>query len=71
MNIGTPRRTNFGDLVKWKVGSRSPHCPRLATRREAAQRGVHVVDLPAYIDKRREAALKECRQLAGTTYETA
>ncbi len=34
---------------------------------QKAQRGVHLVDLAAYIDKRRAAALKECRQLAGTT----
>ena len=34
---------------------------------QKAQRGVHLVDLAAYIDKRREAALKECRQLTGTT----
>ncbi len=34
---------------------------------QKAQRGVHLVDLAAYIDKRREAALKECRQLNGTT----
>jgi hypothetical protein len=35
---------------------------------QKAQRGVHLVDLAAYIDKRREAALKERRQLTGTTY---
>jgi Pyocin activator protein PrtN len=34
---------------------------------QKAQRGVHLVDLAAYIDKRRAAALKECRQLTGTT----
>jgi hypothetical protein len=34
---------------------------------QKAQRGVHLIDLAAYIDKRRGAALKECRQLAGTT----
>jgi Pyocin activator protein PrtN len=34
---------------------------------QKAQQGVHLVDLAAYIDKRREAALKECHQLAGTT----
>ncbi len=34
---------------------------------QKAQRGVHLVDLAAYIDKRRAAALKECRQLCGTT----
>jgi len=34
---------------------------------QKAQRGVHLVDLAVYIDKRREAALKECGQLAGTT----
>jgi hypothetical protein len=34
---------------------------------QKAQRGVHLVDLAAYIDKRRTAALKECRQLAGIT----
>jgi pyocin activator protein PrtN len=33
---------------------------------QKAQRGVHLVDLAAYIDKRRPAALKECLQLAGT-----
>jgi Pyocin activator protein PrtN len=34
---------------------------------QKAQRGVHLVDLAAYIDKRRAVALKECRQLTGTT----
>ncbi len=34
---------------------------------QKAQRGVHLVDLAAYIDKRRAAALKECHQLTGTT----
>jgi Pyocin activator protein PrtN len=34
---------------------------------QKAQRGVHLVDLAAYIDKRRAAAIKECRQLTGTT----
>ena len=34
---------------------------------QKSQRGVHLVDLATYIDKRREAALKECRQLCGTT----
>jgi hypothetical protein len=33
---------------------------------QKAQRGVHLVDLAAYIDKRRAAAVKECRQLTGT-----
>jgi hypothetical protein len=32
---------------------------------QKAQRGVHLVDLAAYIDKRRAAAIKECRQLTG------
>ena len=34
---------------------------------QKAQRGVHLVDLAAYIDKRRGAAVKECRQLTGQT----
>jgi hypothetical protein len=34
---------------------------------QKAQRGVHLVDLAAYIDKRRAAAIKECRQLCRTT----
>ena len=34
---------------------------------QKAQRGVHLVDLAAYIDQRRAAAMKECRQLTGTT----
>ena len=36
-------------------------------RIEASQKsakGIHLTDLAAYIDARREAALKECRQLA-------
>jgi hypothetical protein len=33
---------------------------------QKAQRGVHLSDLAAYIDKRRAAAIKECLQLAGT-----
>jgi hypothetical protein len=33
---------------------------------QKAQRGVHLVDLAAYIDKRRAAAVGECRQLCGT-----
>jgi len=32
---------------------------------QKAQRGVHLVDLATYIDKRRSAALKECQQLTG------
>jgi Pyocin activator protein PrtN len=32
---------------------------------QKAARGVHRVDLGAYIDKQRELALKECRQLSG------
>jgi hypothetical protein len=34
---------------------------------QKSQRGVHLVDLAAYIDKRRAAAVKECSQLAGPT----
>jgi hypothetical protein len=34
---------------------------------QKSQRGVHLVDLAAYIDKRRAAAVKECQQLAGAT----
>ncbi len=34
---------------------------------QKAQRGVHLVDLANYIDKRRGAAVKECRQLSGQT----
>src|SRR5690242_14701371 len=32
---------------------------------QKAHRGVHVTDLAEYIDKRRAAAVKECRQLTG------
>src|SRR6476661_5421099 len=32
---------------------------------QKAQRGIHLVDLAAYIDKRRDAAVKECCQLTG------
>jgi hypothetical protein len=34
---------------------------------QKSQRGVHLVDLAAYIDKRRAAAIKERDQLCGTT----
>jgi hypothetical protein len=39
-------------------------------RMEASQKaakGVHLIDLAAYLDKRREAALKEAEQIAGAT----
>ena len=32
---------------------------------QKSAKGVHVADLAEYIDVRREAALKECRQLCG------
>ena len=32
---------------------------------QKAHRGVHLADLADYIDKRRAAAIKECRQLTG------
>lgn len=32
---------------------------------QKALRGVHAVDLANYIDSRRQAAIKECRQLCG------
>jgi hypothetical protein len=32
---------------------------------QKAARGVHLSDLADYLDKQREAALKECRQLSG------
>ena len=34
---------------------------------QKAARGVHLVDLAAYIDKQREMALKESAQLSGTS----
>jgi hypothetical protein len=34
---------------------------------QKAQRGVHLVDLAAYIDERRDAAIKECRKLTRQT----
>jgi hypothetical protein len=34
---------------------------------QKAQRGVHLVDLAIYIDQRRSAAIKECKQLTGQT----
>jgi Pyocin activator protein PrtN len=34
---------------------------------QKAQRGVHLADLAAYIDRRRAAAIKERDQLCGTT----
>jgi hypothetical protein len=34
-------------------------------RSQKAQHGVHLADLADYIEKRRAAAIKECRQLTG------
>jgi hypothetical protein len=34
-------------------------------RSQKAQRGVHLADLADYIEKRRAAAIRECRQLTG------
>ena len=51
------RKTLRGDIVLPIV--------RIETSQKA-QRGVHLVDLAAYIEKRRTAALKECQQLCGT-----
>jgi hypothetical protein len=39
---------------------------RMETSQKAA-RGVHLGDLADYLDQRRAAALKECRQLTGAT----
>ena len=33
---------------------------------QKSARGVHLSDLANYLDKRREAALKECQQLCGS-----
>jgi hypothetical protein len=38
---------------------------RIEGANQKAAKGIHLVDLAAYIDKRREAAVKEARQLAG------
>lgn len=49
-----------------KVGAGEIEIP--VTRMEASQksaRGVHLQDLAAYLDKRREAALREMRALCG------
>jgi hypothetical protein len=60
----------FGGLDKdtflRKVGKGEIRLPVI--RMEQSQkgaRGVHVEDLARYVDERREAALKEMRQLAG------
>jgi len=34
-------------------------------RSQKSARGVHLSDLAEYIDKRRDAAIKECKQLCG------
>jgi hypothetical protein len=48
--------SNDGALLRFQIGSRQA---------QKAQRGVYLVDLAAYIDKRRAAAVKECHQLTG------
>lgn len=37
---------------------------RMEATSQKCAKGVHLTDLAAYLDARREAALKECRQLA-------
>jgi hypothetical protein len=50
------RKVNEGDIAIPLV--------RIEASQKSAM-GVHLQDLAAYIDKRREAAQKECRQLTG------
>lgn len=38
---------------------------RIESGSQKAAKGVHVADLANYIDARREAAIKECKQLEG------
>ena len=70
--IDLVRRDFFGHLIVDKLlrkclrGDLALPIVRIETSQKA-QRGVHLVDLAAYIDKRPAAALKECRQLTGTT----
>jgi hypothetical protein len=40
---------------------------RCARYLQKTDQALHLVDLAAYIDKRRAAAVKECSQLCGTT----
>jgi len=65
-------RDFFGHLTVEKFLRKAPRgeialpIVRIETSQKA-QRGVHLVDLAAYIDKRRVAAVKECRQLCAPT----
>lgn len=64
-------RDYFGGLDKdsflRKVGAGEISLPviRMEVKSQKGARGVHVEDLAAWIDARREAALKEMRQLHG------
>ena len=63
-------RDYFGHLTEEKLlrkvlsGDISLPITRIEASQKAA-RGVHIADLADYIDKQREAALKESRQLSG------
>ena|ERR1700676_2775833 len=64
-------RDFFGHLTVEKLlrkalrGDIAPPIVRIETSQKA-HRGVHLIDLAAYIDKRRAAVVRECRQLTGT-----
>jgi hypothetical protein len=68
--LDTVCRDFFGHLTVEKLlrkalrGDIALPIARIETSQKA-QRGVHLVDLAAYIDKHRDAAVKECRQLTG------
>ena len=67
-----PHLTEKKMLQKALAGQIALPIIRIESGQKSA-RGVHLADLAAYIDNRREAALKECRQLSGgvsTTFRT-
>lgn len=52
-------------LRKVAVGEINIPLLRIEAGSQKAARGVHLTDLAAYLDMRREAAVKEARQLCG------
>jgi len=53
-------------LRKVAVGEINIPLLRIEAGSQKAARGVHLTDLAAYLDVRREAAVKEAKQLAGS-----
>ncbi len=61
-----PHLTTENFLRKVGLGDINIPLVRIEPGSQKGARGVHITDLARYLDDRREAAIKEARQLAGS-----